>query len=369
MALSPAPGLILPSLGFVLQEGRISEVGCVPVPGAGGGNAFSRGGSTRKLKPKPPGGSKPGSKNPSKSRPREVPHLGLPHSARLRSVERADAVRDEAPAEDQIDACLKLAAEGEAVRMKMAFQRMLPHFSALKPGSLVLEVGSRAGDMTLMFAERFPELYIQPTEGTGQSSPGLFMLLQERLALMKKELPKKRSRRQGQNESVARSRVLPPRHLDAGLLRSWKNKLTNQEIGCIFCINVLHYVSGMGVENFLVGCSEHLPVGGHVLICGPFFNNGEAGDSLLVYDAALRAYAASAERKLQWGCHDVSQLVALGAKAGFSLVAHEETDGVGGHSWILIVLRREKIQSRPPEPTHQLRRFSSATVGTVLQAS
>ncbi|CAJ1419206.1 unnamed protein product [Effrenium voratum] len=31
----------------------------------------------------------------------------------------------------------------------------------------------------------------------------------ERLALMKKELPKKRSRRQGQNESVARSRVLP----------------------------------------------------------------------------------------------------------------------------------------------------------------
>lgn len=30
--------------------------------------------------------------------PPEVPHLGLPHSARLRSVERADAVRDEARA-------------------------------------------------------------------------------------------------------------------------------------------------------------------------------------------------------------------------------------------------------------------------------
>ena len=43
------------------------------------------------------------------------------------------------------------------------------------------EVGSRAGDMTLMFAERFPDLYILPTEGTGEASPSLFMLLQDRV--------------------------------------------------------------------------------------------------------------------------------------------------------------------------------------------
>lgn len=100
------------------------------------------------------------------------------------------------------------------------------------------------------------------------------------------------------------------------------------------------------VENLLQGCSDHLPIGGHLLICGPFFNNGEAADSLLIYDAALRDFAATSERKLHWGCHDVMQIVASGSKVGFSLVAHEETDGVGGHSWILIVLRRERIERR-----------------------
>jgi hypothetical protein len=39
--------------------------------------------------------------------------------------------------------------------------------------------------MTLMFAERCPDLYILPTEGTGEASPSLFMLLQERSGMGK----------------------------------------------------------------------------------------------------------------------------------------------------------------------------------------
>lgn len=302
----------------------------------------------------------------SKSRVRGEQILGIPHSVPLRTVgnEPTDTANGQqvsirirrphagqANEEDQIDACLKMAAEGEGIRMTMAFQRMSHYFAELKPGSLVLEVGSRAGDMTLMFAERFPDLYILPTEGTGEASPSLFMLLQERLALrrdQKRPMSKKRSKKRGAaaDSAQARSRILPPRHLDASVPKSWRNKMSSQDISCIFCVNVLHYMSPLGVENLLQGCSDHLPIGGHLLICEPFFNNGEAADSLLIYDAALRDFAATSERKLHWGCHDVMQIVASGSKVGFSLVAHEETDGVGGHSWILIVLRHERIERR-----------------------
>ena len=34
-------------------------------------------------------------------------------------------------------------------------------------------------------------------------------------------------------------------------------------------------------------------------------------------------------RNLQWGCHDLTQVVALAAKVGLTLVAHQETDNAG----------------------------------------
>ena len=36
-----------------------------------------------------------------------------------------------------------------------------------------------------------------------------------------------------------------------------------------------------------------------MLLAGPFFNNGEAGDSLLVYDAALRDFSAERSHEQQ----------------------------------------------------------------------
>ena len=92
-------------------------------------------------------------------------------------------------------------------------------------------------DLVLLFAERFQELYVLPTEGTGEASPSLFMLLQERLAKHKPRRP-----RRGE---APRSRILAPRHLDGASLRSWRNKLLG-EVSCFFCVNVMHYVSPLG---------------------------------------------------------------------------------------------------------------------------
>eukprot|EP00439_Symbiodinium_sp_Y106_P044279 s123_g5.t1 len=355
-----AATLILPSLGFVLDDGgRIAEVACtcngVVAPG-GGPPSFSARGSvptkqSRKTVAATTSSSRSSSKGKSNSKSRagagEIQHLGVPHSARLHPVlhKRGDSASLQVTGvneEDQISTCLKVAAEAECSRVKMAFQHMCPYFAALKPGSLVLEVGSRSGDVTVMFAERFPELYIQPTEGTGDTSPGLFMLLQERLTMVRKDLqPRKKTKRRAvASENVPRSRVLPPKFLDGGK-KGWRTKL-GQEIHCIFCVNVLHYVSPLGLENFLQGCSDHLPVGGMLLVSGPFFNNGEAAETLLVYDAALRAFADGPERKLKWGCHDVVRLKAMGAQVGLSFVAQSETDGVGGHSWILLAFCKER---------------------------
>ncbi|CAL1160447.1 unnamed protein product, partial [Cladocopium goreaui] len=187
--MSTVPALVLPSVGFVLHDGgRIAEVcnGAV----ASGKVAFNaRGaGAAPALPPPRPGrlsmAGNAAVSRASKSRVRGEQILGIPHSVPLRTVgnEPTDTANGQqagqANEEDQIDACLKMAAEGEGIRMTMAFQRMSHYFAELKPGSLVLEVGSRAGDMTLMFAERFPDLYILPTEGTGEASPSLFMLLQ-----------------------------------------------------------------------------------------------------------------------------------------------------------------------------------------------
>eukprot|EP00439_Symbiodinium_sp_Y106_P046050 s123_g5.t2 len=379
-----AATLILPSLGFVLDDGgRIAEVACtcngVVAPG-GGPPSFSARGSV----PTKQSSSKGKSNSKSRAGAGEIQHLGVPHSARLHPVTGVNE-------EDQISTCLKVAAEdpsetyrksefllfgksrAECSRVKMAFQHMCPYFAALKPGSLVLEVGSRSGDVTVMFAERFPEhrerkeLYIQPTEGTGDTSPGLFMLLQERLTMVRKDLqPRKKTKRRAvASENVPRSRVLPPKFLDGGK-KGWRTKL-GQEIHCIFCVNVLHYVSPLGLENFLQGCSDHLPVGGMLLVSGPFFNNGEAAETLLVYDAALRAFADGPERQsasplwqeaevgsarhrleglsgrdFQCCCHDVVRLKAMGAQVGLSFVAQSETDGVGGHSWILLAFCKER---------------------------
>ncbi|CAK9038223.1 unnamed protein product [Durusdinium trenchii] len=360
------PPLILPSLGFVLHEGgRIAEVTCSGSSSPVGGGKLSarsagapRTGRRRSVRPSLGVVARP---RGSKARPIGEQDLGISHKDVLRSAGGADeshaqnAQAGGAPIseEEQIDACLKLAAEGEQVRSSLAFERMAIYFAQLKPGSLVLEVGSRAGELTLMFAQRFPELYILPTEGTGEASPSLFLLLQERLALRRdlKTKSKRPKKRTAASEHGARSRILQPRHLDGAIAKSWRNKLTNQEISCIFCVNVLHYISAQGLEHFLQGCADHLVLGGHLLLCGPFFN-GEAPDSLLVYDAALRDFSAA--RKLHWGCHDVAQILAFGQKVGLVSVALEETDGVGGHSWTLLVLRRERSFSGRQVPLQLL---------------
>ncbi|CAE7483456.1 IUNH [Symbiodinium natans] len=357
-----------PSLGFILDDGgRIAEAAFRVGPSRPGLSASLQTGAlqmlahlsrslpaakTARKTVVPVSSSRSTSKGKSNSKSRvggEAQHLGIPHSSRLHPVllEKGDAVSLQVQGvneEDQISTCLKVAAEAECSRVKMAFQQMCPYFATLKAGSLVLEVGSRSGDVTLMFAERFPDLYIQPTEGTGEASPGLFMLLQERLSMVRKELPKKRLKRRGNasSENVPRSRVLPPRFLDGGQQKGWRSKISGQDINCIFCVNVLHYVSPQGLENFMQGCSDHLPVGGTLLVCGPFFNNGEAAETLLVYDAALRAFGETSDRKLQWGCHDVVHLKTMGAQVGLSFVAQAETDGVGGHCWILLVFCKER---------------------------
>ncbi|OLP78112.1 Inosine-uridine preferring nucleoside hydrolase [Symbiodinium microadriaticum] len=374
-----------PSLGFVLDDGgRIAEV----APGGGPASFSARGSvptrqSRKTVVAAATSSSRSSSKGKSNSKSRgagEIQHLGVPHSARLHPVLQVTGVNEE----DQISTCLKVAAEAECSRVKMAFQHMCPYFAALKPGSLVLEVGSRSGDVTVMFAERFPELlrwlldfghfgydvtpgtidvpeselYIQPTEGTGDTSPGLFMLLQERLTMVRKDLqPRKRTKRpprtcleaeffRGVLERPRLAGVelfdFAPKFLDGGK-KGWRTKL-GQEIHCIFCVNVLHYVSPSGLENFMQGCSDHLPVGGgrSWKIVEVFRNYGssnperehrssrdlEAAETLLVYDAALRAFADGPERMVGIFAARLTVLSQLFVKHKHKMASFENLEGM-----------------------------------------
>ena len=70
------------------------------------------------------------------------------------------------------------------------------------------------------------------------------------------------------------------------------------------------------MEHFLQGCSENLVLGGEVLLAGPFFNSGEAGDSLLVYDAALRDFS-NERSEINHHVSDIQSQKAVSIRKGF----------------------------------------------------
>eukprot|EP00440_Ansanella_granifera_P026397 gb/GFBE01028675.1/.p1 GENE.gb/GFBE01028675.1/~~gb/GFBE01028675.1/.p1 ORF type:complete len:400 (+),score=69.21 gb/GFBE01028675.1/:1-1200(+) len=383
MAALAAAGLQLPSLGLVLYDGgRVSEACAVQSasPAATGGSlAGSMSMSGRGISSPPPSPSRrsPGRKPTSRDRrDKEVKGrkskrpgglhvqqtLGIPHSARLHSVEedgdpfsvtsafsQSQRHRASLGDEDPGELKVRMAAEEDSQKLQAAFDRMVPFLATLKPGSLALEVGSRSGDVSLKVASRFPELYVQPTEGTGETSPAVFLLLQERLSALRrapeelgKALPKTR---QSAEVCFAPSRLLQPRYLDGGCANSWKQRLATQSINCIFVVNVLHYLSPRRLEVFLQGCRDNLAPGGMLLICGPFINGGEAGDDLIVFHGVLKDFSndperSSSGREMRWGVHDTNLLRSIGDKVGLELLEQQEVPGTGGSGWLLLVMHR-----------------------------
>jgi len=390
-------GLALPSLGLVVHDGgRVTEAGLYNA----GANGSSSGNGAATDRPPHSGRGSPSSPRSPKSRPRSTSgerrshspgrslqkwrtrgsrghgsrvsrpgreveqHLGIHHSGRLFSVQTDETfglAEEEKRGRGELseyDMQVHMAAEDMQNRLEAACQAMQPYLARLKSGQLIVEVGSRCGDVALMLSQKFQDLVILPTEGTGNTSPALFLLLQERLAANDVDIDAHNSRSKPRATLAASTfkrastparlgRILPPRFLDGGNLQSWKQKLASQDVNCICTVNVLQYLSADSLAHFLQGSRDTLVHGGTLLIAGPFIDGGEASDNLLVYDGTLQNFANSPARRLEdtrgemkWGCHDTKLILALAAQVGLEFVAQREIRGVGGMMWLLIVLRK-----------------------------
>jgi len=259
----------------------------------------------------------------------DVQDLGVLHKARLVKGGQANKEGD-----DQSVTIISAAVEDYMLQEKAALDGMAPYIARLQPGALLVEVGSRCGEFAAMVAERFPEHQVQPTEGTGQTAPGLFLLLQERVVAHNRV-------RQERSLDCTGGRLMAPRYVDAGCLDSWKTDLGRTNVGCIFAANVLHYLPDETMKVLLLGCRQVLRPGGFVLLSGPFFNEGEVTESNLKSHGALQDFAEHStedfvREPLRLGLHDLQRLREHAEATGLEFVEQRNV----GLDWHLLVLRQ-----------------------------
>lgn len=379
MTALTSASLNLPSLGLLLQEGgRICEAGSVQQDAA----VVPELRSTPRAKAtfvqlKDSGAGLPAPRNRRafamsnrrRKSKEDVQDLGIRHSTKLHTVEQSIneisrsgmQKRLSRAVNGDVDVRIQIAAEDDRARLEAACKAMAPYLARLKSGSLIMELGSRFGDLTLMISSRFPELYVQSTEGTGEACPAMFLLLQQRLggpegpegnlpdgfhyASSRRSLASGRPTT-GEKTPQPSGRVLAPRFIDGARPESWRQKLSNQDIHCIFAVNTIHYLAPARLRELMQGCWGATRVGGLLMFCGPFIHQGEARESVIVYDGQIKEFAAEQngkagrERDLSWSCHDTMLIESLGKKIGFELISVDE---VPFTDWLLVVLRRLKL--------------------------
>ena len=157
----------------------------------------------------------------------------------------------------------------------------------LPAAGLVLEVASGTGEHVAHFAAALPGLIFQPTEFDA-----------------------------GRRESVdawaaGLGNVRPAVALDAAG-DAWPVDAAD----AIVCINMILIAPWAAAEGLMRGARRVLPVGGVVVLYGPFKREGRhTAESNVAFDASLRGLDAA------WGVRDLEAVTALAEGAGLGLEA------------------------------------------------
>eukprot|EP00927_Polykrikos_kofoidii_P063403 TRINITY_DN58211_c0_g1_i1.p1 TRINITY_DN58211_c0_g1~~TRINITY_DN58211_c0_g1_i1.p1 ORF type:complete len:406 (-),score=50.68 TRINITY_DN58211_c0_g1_i1:54-1271(-) len=246
-----------------------------------------------------------------------------------------------------LDPYLNVAAEDFNQQLQKGLDTMCEHLSKMSRATplTIVEIGSRDGDVAVTLARRFPDLWFQPTEGSsGNIAHGLFVLLDERVAQFGRDLPG------GPNSS----RLLGPRWLDGLSSESWTADLgRGNEVGLVFAINALQYISQAAVKMILSGARRLLRRGGMVVFCGPFLEGGETSERNLLYDSSLRAFACrlceqNRSVKLEWGLHDTKDIQAISEAIGFEFVGIRRLGIADVDDWLALEMRKPLPRGRRP---------------------
>eukprot|EP00929_Paragymnodinium_shiwhaense_P047851 TRINITY_DN24272_c0_g1_i2.p1 TRINITY_DN24272_c0_g1~~TRINITY_DN24272_c0_g1_i2.p1 ORF type:complete len:434 (+),score=67.91 TRINITY_DN24272_c0_g1_i2:175-1476(+) len=259
---------------------------------------------------------------------------------------------------------LTMAIEDFEEQTKKALDAMNEFLAKLPKGSPIIEVGSRNGDVAVALAKRFPDLIVQPTEGTGQTSQSLFSVLEERVRMETVRKPKRNSSAGGNqggpaghtgksprtpaNKTVSQAapiKLLQPRLFDPSQESSFTTSVGRVGLGALVAIHMLHYLSKEMVHNILAGCKRSLRNGGFILFCGPFFEGGEVSYKSMLYHSSLQDFEQKLtqrdrHRKPVWGLHDLNWIRSIADDLGLEYVT---TKRVGIHDpddCLLLVLRK-----------------------------
>jgi len=159
----------------------------------------------------------------------------------------------------------------------------------LPESGTVLEVASGSGEHAIFFAGLFPRLTWIP------SDPDPAAIASIRAWAAEAALPNLR----------------PPLTLDAAT-PAWPLAAADATL----CINMVHISPWEATVGLLTGAAKLLPVGGPLVLYGPYFQKGvETAPSNLAFDESLRA------RDSRWGLRQLEDVVALAESLGLHLEA------------------------------------------------
>jgi hypothetical protein len=151
-----------------------------------------------------------------------------------------------------------------------------------------LEVASGLGEHAAWFAEALPGITWQPTDRN-----------EEALDIL-------RARR----DQAGLANLAPPLVLNAAEPDGWPLDRAD----AIVCINMVHISSWAATQGLMVGAARVLPVGGALILYGPYIEDEvETAPSNLAFDADLK------RRDPAWGLRDLADVAALAAEHGLSL--------------------------------------------------
>ncbi len=158
----------------------------------------------------------------------------------------------------------------------------------LPASGTVLEVASGLGEHAAWFAEALPGITWQPTDRN-----------EEALDIL-------RARR----DQAGLANLAPPLVLNAAEPDGWPLDRAD----AIVCINMVHISPWAATQGLMVGAARVLPVGGALILYGPYIEDGvETAASNLAFDADLK------RRDPAWGLRDLADVAALAAEHGLTL--------------------------------------------------
>jgi SAM-dependent methyltransferase len=109
-----------------------------------------------------------------------------------------------------------------------------------------------------------------------------------------------------------------PQSIDL-MQEDWQWRGDGEPLAAILCFNVIHISPWTVTENLMSGAGRHLPIGGLLILYGPYRLDGaHTAPSNAAFDASLRA------RNPDWGVRDLTEVTALAQGSGLRLVARTD---------------------------------------------